>query len=248
MKSSETFLWLCILATFLAACDGAGHLTSYEPPSPNVVPQHTGDLETLTYETTGSGEVWAKVIPNIYSKEDLLAYRDMKIAEAAEILELTKDETEEKPYYQAVITMRRPLPLPQFMELIQGYNSSTAKSGGLTDLVPGEDKLIVNVVRFVSTSGGGQLSAESLSNAEELAELESKVSNYERQFNGVNDYQLIKGVTSILGGIHRDRVMRIQDEPDVFLADIGPAGLYQGTADRASWDNLYPQVEEYLDQ
>lgn len=259
MKSARVFLCLCIMATFLAACGGGGGVPFANPDIdvPDAPAPPTDELETTTLEEVGGDEVWARVIPNINSKEDLIAYRAMKIAEIEDILDLTEDQMANKSYYQTVITMKKPIPLAQFLNILRSYNPTMdkiLKSVKTPNYIPkaetvkDEDMLIVNVVRFRATSGGGQLGADTLSNPEELAKLEMELGKRIKKHTGKDNFQLVQGVTSIMGGIHRDKVLEIQDAPDVFLADIGPIELYEGTADRASWNDIYTQVEEYLNQ
>lgn len=217
------------------------------------------ELEQLIYETGDTGDQRLIVRTNIGSREDLLKYRDMKVTQAARILEETRDRSQERPYYPVVVTMRRPVSLPELNRLIGRYNPTTAKAATKlleknvkalpkVELVKDVDMFIVDQVKFVSTTGGGQFSYETLSDPAGLARLEAKLAAREMKYNNVDNYQLIKGVTSIRGGIHRDRLMGMEEEPDVFLADIGPKELYDGTVPVALWEDVYGAVAQFTQE
>ena len=242
----------------MASCGGRGGLSSGAGPSPDIA-QGPAELEQLIYDTTNTGEQRLRVEPNIQSPDDLLRYRELKIAQAAEILEMTKEQSEDRPYYPVVITMRRPVSLPQLNRLIRNYNPTTSqevtkllerniKALPKTEIVKDVDMLVIDLVKFVSTSGGGQLSPETLSDPVGLARLEAKLAVREMEHNGVFNYQLIRGVTSISGGIHREHLMRLEGEPTVFLADIGPKELYEGEVTAALWGDIYDEVDQYANQ
>jgi len=195
-----------------------------------------------------------KVEPNIRSTDDLKAYREQKIAEIEKILDETQEESVDKPYYPVVITMNRPVSLVEMRQMLGKYNPSMAsvlRSGDTinylpkADLIKNEDALIINSVKFVSTEGGGQLSYDTLTKENEMSKLEKQIATKEKELNGVDDYQLVRGVTSVVGGIHRDNVLPMQDDPRVFLADIGPADMYEGRVSVALWDDVYEEVEKY---
>jgi hypothetical protein len=228
-------------------------------PSPNVVQIPPGEIEQLQYETMENGEQRLRVRPNIQSYDDLLAYREMKIQEAKEILDATKDQSAETPYYPVVVTMRRPVTLSELNNLIRDYNPTTkgevsvllnrnVKALPKADLVKNVDFLLIDQVKFVSSTGNGQLSYETLSDPVSLANLESKLAARDMKYNGTSSYELIKGITSVTGGIHREQLLNLENEPAVFLADIGPMDLYEGKAAAALWGDVYAEVERYIDQ
>ena len=219
--------------------------------------EDSGKLENRSYGTAPGGETILFVEPNVNSRDELAAYREFKIAEAAQILELTKAQGEDRPYYPAFITFAKPLSIAELNELITRYDPSVqkalaahgaSKSANLlkANLVKGEDALLIHSVRFNSTVGGGQLAYETMADSEGLSKLEEGIASQERELNGLSDYQLIAGITSIAGGVHRDSVLTINDDPQVFLADIGPQDLYEGKVAYARWDDVSELVEKYL--
>ena len=260
MKSSGR-LCLVLIIFILSSC-GTGAKPSFEDPnidkpSADVSPIIPPELEVKTSDKTPNDETWERVKPDIRSKKDLITYRDLKNAEAKYILETTADQSNDTPYYPVVITMNKPITLPQLLSLIGRYNPSLSKSvqaKAITTMqylpkvetVAGEDRLIINVVKFESSNGRGQLTAETLSKPDELEALRSQIA--ERELNDAADFELIKGVTSIMGGVHRDSFFAVQEDTDVFLADIGPKELYTGEVDRASWNDVYDEVSRYLDK
>lgn len=245
-------LALLVLAAF-SSCGGPG---SSPLGSPVGITEPGGRIEELVHQVSETGGERLLVKPNIDSPEALESYRQIKINEAAEILEATKEASKEAPYYPVVITMNRPIPLSELNSLIRNYNPTTAKEVTIllekkvkalpkTELVEGRDMLFIEQVKFVSTTGNGKLSYETLSDAAQVAGLEAKLAAKELRYNGVANYELVRGVTSVRGGIHRDSLMRLENEPQVFLADIGPKEFYDRSVATALWNDVYEYVEKY---
>lgn len=217
-------------------------------------PAPSGDLEIITYEEGADGETIARVETNINSKEDLQAYREQKLAETEDILDATEEDSAEQAYYPAVITMKRPVSLAEMRSMLSAYDPTVAdllkKSGPIkflpkAELIKNQDALVIDSVKFISTTGQGQLSYETLTQEKELSKLERQIATKEKELNGVEDFQLVKGVTSVRGGIHRDTIMQMQDDSRVFLADIGPAKMYEERPDVVVWEDIYEEVEIY---
>jgi hypothetical protein len=216
-------------------------------------------LENRTYQRTPEGEEVVRIVPQIRSRDDLEAYRELKREEAAEILVLTEEASWERPYYPVIVTLAQPITITELNDMLSHYDPSISTSLGRgkasknarlikAALVKNEDKLIVNTVRFHSTTGKGQLSYETMSDAEQLVALEQQLAAKEEELNGITEYQLVSGIVSLLGGIHRDDVMTLNDDPRVFLADIGPIDLYQGDVAYAHWDDLSDEVARYFNR
>jgi hypothetical protein len=253
MKSSGR-LCLVLIIFILSSC-GTGANSQFDV-SPSIGSDPLQGLEQRTYQTTDSGQQAVLLKPVIQSPDDLTAYRNLKIAEAQAILDATKEQSKDKPYYPVVITMWRPVSLTELNQLIRSYNPSTSpevtkllyqhvKALPKTEIVKDVDKLVIDQVKFVSTTGSGQLSYETLTDQVALAELEAKLSAKEMELNAVTDFQLIAGITSIKGGIHRDQLMQLENEPQVYLADIGPKELYDGSVVGAKWNDVYKEVNQY---
>lgn len=244
-------LLIFCLAFILCACGDDSTTEGLPDESVSENPPNT-ELEILNYNDQGV----LRVQPNIHSKDDLIAYREQKLTEIEGILKATEEASIEKPYYPVVITMQRPVSLADMRKMLSEHNPTMAKVLRSTavkylpkaELVKDEDTLLISSVKFVSTAGEGQLSYETLTQEKEISKLEKQIADREKELNGVEDYQLIKGVTSVVGGIHRDSVMPIQDDPRVFLADIGPADMYEGQAEMTLWDDVYKEVEQYGNQ
>lgn len=210
--------------------------------------------EERMYETGPQGEEVVRIVPRINSYDDLIAYREMKHDEAKRILNSTRDRSGDRPYYPVVITMKKPVPLQTFRAMLGEYNPSVAKA--LTEegsikylpkgaLVVDKDTLLADFIKFNSTVGHGRLAYETLTSDGEILKLERQIAAKQRELNGVGDYQLVKGVISVTGGIHRDTVVKMQGDPRVFLADIGPPELYEDTVQGALWEDIYALVEQY---
>lgn len=252
-------LVLTFLVLVICACGGHPSVDFPEAISPDETadqdPSPT-DLETVTRQEGENGGTVIFVQPNIHSKEDLMAYREQKIAEIEGILEATAEQSIETPYYPAVITMKRPVSLANLRKMLARYNPTVAAALQLAtepvlylpkvQLVESQDALVIQSAKFVSTQGGGQFSSETLSDEKQLSKLEKQIAQKEKELNGIEDYRLIKGVTSIRGGIHRDSVLSLQEDPNVFLADIGPAEMYEDPMNLAVWADLSYQAEKYL--
>jgi hypothetical protein len=249
----NTRIIVCItVMVFCACCSTQMTVTRNGAPNWSV-----NQLEVREQETTPEGEDVLRVGPNVESRDELMMYRELKIAEAAEILAITEEASKERPYYPAIITLAQPLTLAQFNELVAHYNPSIQKSLsamgssksaqlGKAELVKGVDKLVVNAVRFNSTNGKGQLSYDTMADGEQLASLEEGLAAKEQELNQIEDYQLVAGITSLVGGVHRDDVLSLHDDSRVFLADIGPIDLYEGSVDYALWDDVSDLVAKYL--
>ncbi|MFH1652464.1 MAG: hypothetical protein ABIE74_00245 [Pseudomonadota bacterium] len=244
-------LILCL--TVLISCGGnSSDVESSTDPS---VVTENSELETLTYWTDpNTGDTVLGVQPNINSKGELLAYREQKIEEAEQILALTRNKSVEKPYYPVVITMNKPISLAEVRQMLGRYNPSVAKVlksvGSINylpkaELVKNEDALIIGSVKFVSTEGGGQLSYDTLTREKEMSKLEKQIAFKEKELNGVENYRVVKGITSVTGGIHRDSIMSIQEDANVFLADIGPIDMYKTKPETVLWNDIYRDVEKY---
>ncbi len=241
------------LMSLLCACStGMIKDISLDEPSTNM-----GHLEERKYDITPDGEQALRVVPHIRSRDELLRYRESKMAEAAEILAMTEEASAEKPYYPAVITLKRPLSIDEFNKLLSNYNPSVQKALSApgfskaahlskAELTKGEDKIIASVIRFNSTTGKGQLHYETMADGEQLSRLEQGLAAKEKELNSIADYELVKGITNFVGGIHRDEVIKMFDDPRVFLADIGPIDLYQGEVQYAYWDDVSELVQKYL--
>jgi hypothetical protein len=217
----------------------------------------TSRLEERSYDTAPDGEKVVRVAPKINSRDELLMYRELKKAEAAEILGMTEEASAENPYYPAVITLAKPLTIAEFNELISNYDPSIKKAmtaAGLpkathlekAEIVKDVDKIIASVIKFNSTTGKGQLHYETLADEQQLKQLESELAKQESEQNSIEDYELVKGITSFGGGVHRTDVMNLYDDPRVFIADIGPIDLYEGSVQFARWDDVSELVERYL--
>ncbi len=248
---------VCLVFLLFVLCSCKSGSGIWGKSMPDVSTQPGMPLEELIYETMDNGEQRLRVKPNIFSREDLLAYRELKISQAREILDATRDQSQKSPYYPVVVTMKRPISFSELNRLIKKYNPTTSKEVAIlleknvkalpkVELIKDVDTLVVQQLRFVSTVGGGQLSYESLSDPVGLARLEAKIAAKEAQYNGVTNYELVRGVISIKGGVHRDHLMNLEDEPEVFLADIGPKEIYDGTVNVALWEDIYEDVELYM--
>lgn len=214
-------------------------------------------LEQRTVETTPDGVGIMVVRPTIASRDDLLRYRELKVAEAAEILAVTGERATKTPYYPVIVTLAQPITLAELNDLISQYDPSLQKKVSAAgpslskylakaELVKDSDQLLPHAVRFLSSTGRGQLSYETMTNAEELAALEAGLAAQEEQENGIADFQLVAGVTVVLGGVHRDGLMPLNNDPRVFLADVGPRELYTGEVQDAIWDDVSNLVATYL--
>ncbi|MFH1829406.1 MAG: hypothetical protein ABH871_01345 [Pseudomonadota bacterium] len=246
---TKFFASMFLLALF---CSCSGGQVSIDDPSLN-----QSQLEQKIYDTTPDGEQVLRVVPNINSRDELIRYREFKRAEAAKILSITEDASAEKPYYPAVITLAKPLTIAQFNELISNYNPSVKKAmmtaGPIktthlekAEIVKDVDKIIPSVIKFNSTTGRGQLHYETMADEEQLARLEEGLAAKEKELNSIENYQLVAGIRSFVGGVHRDNVIGLFDDSRIFLADIGPADLYEGNVTHALWDDVSDQAERYL--
>ena len=251
-----TFVLIAVvfLAVFVAACGGEGSNAS-ESASP--LPDEPGsdnlpntELELVVYDDRGV----LHAIPVIGSQEDLEAFRAYKLTQIEHILAETRSESADKPYYPVIITMNRPVSLAEMRQMLSQYNPTVAKfltTNPLVkylpkvELVKNEDRLLISTLKFVSTQGGGQMSYDTLTNDEEISRLEEQIAIKEKELNGVDGYQLFKGITSVYGGIHRDSILPIQQHPYVFLADIGPVEMYEQRPESVLWDDVYEEVEKY---
>ncbi len=216
-------------------------------------------LEDRTYQRTPDGVEVVRITPAIRSRDDLEAYRELKVAEAAEILVLTEEASRERPYYPVIVTLAQPITIAELNDMISHYDPSisTSLTGvkaspsthlAKAELVKGVDTLVVSTVRFHSTTGAGQLSYETMSDPGQLAGLEQGMAANEEELNGITEYELVTGIVSLLGGVHRDEVMRLNDDPRVFLADIGPIDMYRGDVAYAYWDDLSEEVARYFNR
>ncbi len=241
-----------IMIFFLLACSCRTGVEIPGAPSPDV-----SQLEERVYDMAPDGEQALIVRPNINSRDDLLRYREMKIAEVAEILDLTEDASGERPYLPVVITMARPVTIAELNDIISRYDPSVEKAIGSAGfersaclgkavLAKGVDGLLPAAIRFNSTTGRGQLHYETMANVDELSEIEEALAAREEEMNGISDFELVKGITSVIGGIHRDDALSVYDDPRVFLADLGPLDLYRGEVVHAFWDDVSDFVERYL--
>jgi len=245
---------LALMALVFLACSCRTGIEIPGAPSPDV-----SQLEERVYDTAPDGERILVVKPAIDSRDDLLRYREMKVAEVAEILEITEEASADKPYYPAVITFARPISIAEFNDLISDHNPSVkalvskagfSKSQNLAkaELVKGVDKIVADVVRFDSTVGHGQLFYETMTDGAQLGRLEAGIAEREARLNGRDDFKLIEGIRNFRGGVHRDAVMRLFDDSRVFLADLGPIDIYDEAVTYAYWDDVSDLVERYLDE
>jgi len=241
-----------LLALLFFACSCT---TGVEIPwGPNA---DVSQLEERIYDKTPDGEDALVVRPNIASRDDLLRYRDMKILEAQEILELTEERGGERPYFPVVITLAQPIPISELNDMLSGYDPSMEKSIaalgpsksvqlGKAQFEKGVDRILPNIIRFNSTTGRGQLSYDSMSDGKQMARMEDELAKLEREQNGIEGFELVAGVRSVMGGVHRDGLMALYDDSRVFLADIGPIELYRGDVVTAYWDDVSDLVSTYL--
>lgn len=242
-------LSLFILGLSCFAC--SGQQIDFKPPAASTL-----SLEENVYEVTPEGGMVMSVRPNIESLDELLQYREFKLHEITEILDITEDASAESPYYPVVVTFQKPVTLSELNQILTGYNPSFQKAAKFStagdksllkaDAERGTDGLIINAVRFNTTTGHGQLSYDSISDLEGLSQLETKLAEKELDLNGIDNFELVKNVTSIIGGVHRQSVMPLNNDPHVYLADIGPAELYKGEVVYAFWDDLTQFVNKYL--
>ncbi|MFA4874002.1 MAG: hypothetical protein WC956_03565 [bacterium] len=242
------------ILSILCACSTGLEMTATVDPLPSV---DFGQLEQRTTVTSPEGGDLLIIKPNINSRDELMQYRELKKAQALQILQKTWGASGERPYYPAIITMARPITIAELNDLISSYNpsvkSSLTKSGRSSiarlekaEFVAGVDKLVINNIRFNSTTGKGQLSYETMSDERQLADLEQGLAAKESELNGIEQYQLVEGITSVFGGVHRENVISLFDDPRIFLADIGPAEIYDGKIADARWDDVSALVSKYL--
>jgi hypothetical protein len=215
-------------------------------------------LEERVRDVAPDGEEALRVVPAIDSIDELMAYRELKRAEAREILALTEEEAEGRmPYFPVVVTMARSLSISEFNEMVSKYNPSASKSlksPGFDSSaylakahpVDGDDRVLPRSIRFNSSTGKGQLHHETMADGEQLSHLQETIAEKEKVLNGIGDFSLVDGITSFVGGVHRENVISLYDDARVFIADIGPIELYRGDVTYAFWDDVSDSVQKYL--
>lgn len=214
-------------------------------------------FEERVYDTAPDGQAAVRVLPAIGSLDELMEYRDLKREEAARILAMTAEMGEEKPYLPAVVTMSRPVTISEFNTMLMRHNASVQKTFSApgsnsessilkAEFIKGEDVVLPRSIRFLTTTGRGQLSYETMADGEQMARLGAELSGREEELNGISGFNLVEGITSFVGGVHRDWLLRLFDDPGVFLPDVGPIELYEGGVAYAFWDDLSDEVERYL--
>lgn len=160
----------------------------------------------------------------IKSKEDLMAYREIKMKEMREILESTNQER-----YAAILTFNKPLSRSELDDIVSKYS------------------LIVGNVRYISTEGGGEMPFEMINNDEEIRILESKMNELMRNIgNKTSEFKLVKGFTAARVSIPKNEVIPLSLNPNIFLVDLGPKELYENKSAIAEWEDVAYYVEKFL--
>ncbi len=245
--------YFTLIALLFLACSCS---TGVEiPGAPNL---DVSQLEERIYDVAPDGEEALRVVPDIDSIDELMAYRELKRAEAQEILTLTEEEARgRRPYFPVVVTMARSLSISEFNEMVSKYNPSASKSlkspgfdrsAYLAKAYPvnGDDRILPRSIRFNSSTGRGQLHYETMADGEQLSRLQETIAEKEKALNGIDDFSLVDGITSFVGGVHRENVISLYDDARVFIADIGPIELYRGDVTYAFWDDVSDSVQKYL--
>lgn len=240
------------IAILVLACSCRAGIEIPGKPSPDL-----SQLEERIYDTAPDGRAAVRVLPAIGSLDQLMEYRDLKRDEAARILAITAELGEERPYLPAVVTMSRPVTISEFNIMLARHNASARKAFSepgsnsessilKAEFIKGEDVVLPRSIRFLTTTGRGQLSYETMADVEQMARLGAELSGREEELNGISGFDLVEGITSFVGGVHREWLLRLFDDPGVFLPDVGPMELYEGAVAYAFWDDLSDEVERYL--
>lgn len=221
-----------VVLIFFLSC-GGGSITQYEEevvPDASAMPEPTvgveGPIVKIGYGSS-DGNSFIKVKDDISSPEDLAEYKKIKDAETLKILELTKDFPNEVQY-PSVVTFNEPVSREKVENI--------AKNAG--------EGASVRVIKYVSTHGGGEIPYEML-DTQAMKDLELRLKKIQKRDNNIDDFQLVKGVSALKGGLNRDAIQSIADDPKTFVVDIGPVEMYEKGGVQAAWDDVANKVAQF---